>query len=97
GPEGPPAIVVMAYGTPESYEANRERIAAIFRDLAEYGRGRGVTLGLELHVGQAIDSPERALWLLKRIDHPNFKLNLDTSHLDVMGYSIADSVRPLVA
>jgi sugar phosphate isomerase/epimerase len=97
GPEGAPVVVVMAYGQPESYERDRERIATIFRGLAEYGRERAVTLGLELHVGQAIDCPERALWLLNRIDHPNFKLNLDTSHLDVMGYTIADSIRPLVA
>lgn len=97
GPEGPPAIVLMGYGRPETYEADRERLVPIFQELAEYGRGRGVTLALELHVGQAIDRPERALWLIEHVDHPHFKLNLDTSHLDVMGYSIADSVRPLVA
>jgi sugar phosphate isomerase/epimerase len=97
GPAGAPAVVVMAYGQPRSYEQDREQVATIFRGLAEYGLERGVTLGLELHVGQAIDRPERALWLLARIDHPNFKLNLDTSHLDVLGYSIAESVRPLVS
>ncbi len=97
GPEGPPAIVLMGYGHPETYEVDRERLVPIFQELAEYGRGRGVTLALELHVGQAIDRPERALWLLEHVDHRHFKLNLDTSHLDVMGYSIADSVRPLVA
>jgi len=96
-PTGPPAIVLMGYGRPETYEQDRERLASIFRDLAEYGRERGVKLGLELHVGQAIDRPERVLWLLEHVDHPNFRLNLDTSHLDVMGYSIAESVRPLVA
>lgn len=96
-PTGPPAIVLMGYGRPETYEQDRERLVSIFRDLAEYGSGRGVSLAIELHVGQAIDRPERVLWLLEQIDHPNFRLNLDTSHLDVMGYSIADSIRPLVA
>ena len=97
GPEGPPAIVLMGYGRPETYETDRDRLVPIFQDLAEYGRGRGVALALELHVGQAIDRPERVLWLLEHVGHPNFRLNLDTSHLDVMGYSIAESVRPLVA
>jgi len=96
GPEGPPAIVLMGYGRPETYEKDRERLAQALRDLAEYGRQRAVTLALELHVGQAIDRPERVLWLLEKVDHPHFRLNLDTSHLDVMGYSIAESVRPLV-
>ncbi|MGH2459940.1 MAG: sugar phosphate isomerase/epimerase family protein [Chloroflexota bacterium] len=95
-PSGPPAIVLMGYGRPETYEQDRGRLVAIFRELAEYGDGRGVKLALELHVGQAIDRPERVLWLLEHIDHPGFRLNLDTSHLDVMGYSVADSVRPLV-
>jgi sugar phosphate isomerase/epimerase len=97
GPEGPPAIVLMGYGKPETNEQDRAKLVPIFRELASYGDTRGVNLALELHVGQAIDSPERTLWLLEHVGHPRFRLNLDTSHLDVMGYSIADSVRPLVA
>lgn len=97
GPADPPAIVLMGYGSPDSYESDRERLAEIFRSLAEYGDDRGVNLALELHVGQAIDRPERARWLLDAVDHSRFRLNLDTSHLDVMGYSVADSIRPLVA
>jgi sugar phosphate isomerase/epimerase len=95
GREGPPCIVLMGYGTPESYESDRELLAERFRGLAEDARERGVTIGLEFHVGQAIDRPSRILWLVDRVNHPNFKLNLDTSHLDVMGYTIAESVRPL--
>ena len=97
GPEGPPCVVLMGYGRPETYEEVRETIAERFRGLAEDAQARGVTIGHEFHVGQAIDRPERILWLLKRVGHPAFRLNLDVSHLDVMGYSIADSVRPLVA
>lgn len=96
GPEGPPCLVIMGYGRPERYERDRELIAERFVELADYAAPRGVTLALEIHVGQAIDLPEKALWLLERIGRPNFRLNLDTSHFDVMGLSIADSIRPLV-
>jgi sugar phosphate isomerase/epimerase len=92
---GPPCVVLMGYGTPESYESDRELLAERFHGLAEDAKQRGVTIALEFHVGQAIDRPERILWLVERVNHPNFRLNLDTSHLDVMGYSIADSIRPL--
>jgi inosose dehydratase len=85
----------MGYGTPESYESDRELLAERFHGLAEDARKSGVTIGLEFHVGQAIDRPDRILWLVDRVNHPSFKLNLDTSHLDVMGYTIAESVRPL--
>jgi sugar phosphate isomerase/epimerase len=97
GAQPPPAIVLMGYGQPETAEADRARLVPIFQDLAEYARQRCTALALELHVGQAIDSPAGALWLLEQVGHPSFRLNLDTSHLDVLGYSIADSVRPLVA
>ncbi len=96
GPEGPPCVVLMGYGTPETYERDRNLLAERFRGLAEAAQRRGVTIGLEFHVGQAIDRPERILWLLEQVGHPSFRLNLDTSHLDVMGYGIAESVRPLV-
>ena len=97
GPGGPPCIVLMGYGTSETYEAERERIAERFHGLAEDARERGVTIAFEFHVGQAIDRVERVLWLLDRVNHPNFRLNHDVSHFDVMGYSIADSVRPVVS
>jgi len=96
GPDGAPCLVIMAYGQPERYEQDREMLAGRFTDLAIYAQERDVVLALETHVGQAIDLPERALWLLNQVDHPNLKLNLDTSHFDVMGLSIAESVRPLV-
>jgi len=94
GPEGPPCVVLMGYGRSTTYEEERELIADRFYDLAEDAAKRGVTVALEFHVGQAIDRPERAIWLLERVNHPSFRLNHDVSHFDVMGYSIADSVRP---
>ena len=96
GPEGPPCVVLMGYGGTDTYEAERELIAERFHGLAEDAQRRGVTIALEFHVGQAIDRPERVLWLLDRVNHPSFRLNHDVSHFDVMGYSIADSVRPVV-
>ncbi len=96
GPDGPPALVIMGYGRPERYERDRTVLVERFGKLADFAGTRGVTLALETHVGQAIDLPEKALWLLAQLHHPHFKLNLDTSHFDVMGISIADSVRPLI-
>ena len=95
GPEGTPCVVLMGYGQPEHYERDRELLAERFRVLADDARQRGVTIALEAHVGQAIDTPERSIWLVERVGHPSFRLNLDTSHFDVMGFSIAESIRPL--
>lgn len=96
GPSGPAPLVIMAYGQPERYEQDRLRIAEQFSALAEMAQRQGVTLALEAHVGQAIDTPERAVWLIEQVGQASFKLNLDTSHFDVMGLTIAQSVRPLL-
>ena len=97
GANEPAPIVLMGYGKTDSYEQDRALLVPIFQDLADYGKAKGVKLGFEFHSGQAIDRPERMLWLLEQVGSPYFGVNLDTSHFDVMGYSIAESVRPLIS
>jgi sugar phosphate isomerase/epimerase len=92
GPEGPPCVVTMAYGRPETYEAERERIAEGYAELARYGATLGVTVALEPHVGQAIDLPEKVVWLMERIGSPFYRLNFDNSHFEVMGHDIDEYV-----
>jgi sugar phosphate isomerase/epimerase len=96
GPDGPPCVVTMAYGRPASYEQIRETVAENFGELARIGAERGVVIALEPHVGQAFDLPEKVHWLLQRVDSPNFRLNFDNSHFEVMGCDLAEYV-PLLA
>lgn len=88
GPQGPPCLVAMGYGRPERYEADRETLADLFGELARHAAGRGVTLALEPHVGQAIDTPEKVVWLIERVGSPHFRLNFDNSHFEVMGVDL---------
>jgi sugar phosphate isomerase/epimerase len=92
GSDGPPCVVTMAYGKPDEYEALRERIAEGCAELARYGAERGVTVALEPHVGQAIDLPEKVVWLMDRVDSPRYRLNFDNSHFEVMGRGVDDYV-----
>jgi sugar phosphate isomerase/epimerase len=96
GSDGPPCVVSMGYGKPDSYEADREPIAEGFARMAEYAGSRGVVLALEPHVGQAIDRTERVIWLMERVGSPHFRLNLDNSHFEVIGEVLDDYVDPLV-
>ena len=84
-PDGPPCVVSMGYGTPETYEQDREILAERFGELAAYARKRGVTMALEPHVGQAFDQPEKVVWLMDRINSPSYRLNLDNSHFECLG------------
>jgi sugar phosphate isomerase/epimerase len=66
------------------------------RNLAEYGRGRGVTICLEPHVGTMIDSVERAAWVVRAVDDAALRLDFDVSHFEVVGVPTAESVSKLV-
>jgi sugar phosphate isomerase/epimerase len=83
-------------GTPDTWEAVRERIVARVGELARYAQERGVVLAVEPHCASALNLPERAIWLLDQVSAPNVGLNFDISHMDVMGISIDECV-PVLA
>jgi sugar phosphate isomerase/epimerase len=85
GDEGPPPLVSMGQGKPQSYETDRLALAERFSELAQHASKTGGVLALEPHVGQAMDQPEKIVWLMQAVDSPHFRLNLDNSHFEVMG------------
>jgi sugar phosphate isomerase/epimerase len=95
GPDGPPPLITMGYGTPQTYAVDREALAERFADLAGHAAITGGVLALEPHVGQAMDEPEKIVDLMRAVDSPHFRLNLDNSHFEVMGRDM-DEYLPLL-
>jgi sugar phosphate isomerase/epimerase len=95
GGEGPPALNTTAGGTPERWEELRERLVDRLGELVTYAAERGVVVAIEPHVGAALDRPERALWLLRAIDSPWLRLNLDHSHFEAAGLAMTETVPAL--
>jgi len=92
GPNGPPPLVSMGYGTPESYESDKTLLAERFAQLAQHAASTGGILALEPHVGQAMDQPEKVVWLMNAVGSPHFRLNFDNSHFEVMGRDMDEYV-----
>ena len=61
--------------------------------LAEEG---DVTICFKPHADQAVDMPDRALWLLKQVPSPRLRIIYDYSHFVVQGLSLEESLRPLL-
>jgi|SRR5437867_2200272 len=93
---GIPSVITMGYGKPEEYEAKRDTLVEAFRRLADRAATRRVVVALEPHVGQAIDLPEKCVWLIERVGSPHFRLNLDNSHFEVMGLDLDEYLPRLV-
>ena len=64
----------------QSWELSRGAVAVRLREYVEIAAEHNVTLAAEAHVGQEMDSPEKARWLVETVDHPNLRLNFDYSH-----------------
>jgi sugar phosphate isomerase/epimerase len=96
GDSGPPPLVTMGYGSPETYASDRDLLSERFGELAEYAARSGGTLALEAHVGQAMDEPEKVAWLMQTVDSPHFRFNFDNSHFEVMGRDMDEYV-PMLA
>jgi sugar phosphate isomerase/epimerase len=96
GPDGPPPVVCMGFGSPETYAVDCEALAERFSQLARHAASTGGVLALEPHVGQAMDQPEKVVWLMQAVASPHFRLNLDNSHFEVMGRDMDEYVPMLV-
>ena len=56
----------------------------------------GIILAVKAHVGSAVNSPERLLWLLQKVDSQSVKVAYDYSHFKVQGIDLEDSVKALL-
>lgn len=91
-PEDPAIVCSLIGGRDDEWEAKKELAAGRIIGLGDYAQRRGVILAVEPHCGTALDFPEKAIWLMQRVNHPAVRLNFDISHFDIQGIGIDDCV-----
>lgn len=90
--DGPAVITSVLGGRQPEWEQGKKKIADSLLEFGETVKEYGVVYAVEPHVGGALDTPEKAAWLIAEIDHPNVRLNFDISHFDVQGYDLRKAV-----
>jgi len=73
-------------------EAKRDLVLDRLGELTRYAAERGVVICIEPHVGGAVDTLERAEWLIQAVDSPHCRLDFDVSHFEVQGVPFTESV-----
>jgi len=53
------------------------------------------TPALKTHAGNAVDPPDRLLWLIKRVAQPALRVVYDYSHFELIGLGLEESLRAL--
>ena len=67
-------------------------MAERLRRYAELVTEENCILAVEPHVGQELDTPQKARWLMDAVDHPNVRLNFDYSHYLVQGIELQQAL-----
>jgi sugar phosphate isomerase/epimerase len=93
--QGVPTLNTGIAGRSGDLEAKRQVILDRLGELARYAQRRGVTLCIEPHVGGAIDTLERAEYIVGAVNNPALRLDFDVSHFEVVGVPLEDSVTRL--
>lgn len=90
-----PPLNTTVGGKSAEWEQVREALVEGVGALAAFCGSRGVTLAIEAHVGNAVDTPERAVWLMEHVNSPFARLNFDISHFNIIGRPIEETVAAL--
>ncbi|MBI5820764.1 MAG: sugar phosphate isomerase/epimerase [Verrucomicrobia bacterium] len=95
-PRQPLIAETVLGGKPAQWDDIKERMVERLQSWAAVAKAGGLTLAIKAHVGNAVNSPERLLWLLEKVNSPAVKVGYDFSHFQLAGVSLADSMKALL-
>ena len=91
-----PVIETVLGGKSAEWDQTKERIAEELHEWAKLAEDGGITICFKPHADQAVDMPERAIWLLKQVNSSRIRIIYDYSHFSVQGLSLEESLRELL-
>ncbi len=95
-PEKPPLVETVLGGKPAEWEQVKDKMAGRLQSWAEAAAAGKITLAIKAHVGSAVNSPERLLWLLQKVSAHAIALDYDYSHFELQGIALAESLKALL-
>lgn len=78
------------------WDTAKARMADELHEWARVAETHDLTIGVKPHAGQALDTPEKAIWMLNQIGSSRVRLVYDYSHMRVGGFELEQSLRQLV-
>ena len=88
-----PAVVTTTLGPQAgSWDESKAAVAVRLRGYGDLVADENCVLAVEPHIGQELDTPEKANWLMQAVGHPHVRLNFDYSHFLVQGIELAHSL-----
>jgi inosose dehydratase len=91
-----PIAETVLGGKPAEWDNVKDRMAERMQSWAAVAAAGKLMLAVKAHVGSAVNSPERLLWLIEKANSPAVKVAYDYSHFQLAGIPLADSLKPLL-
>jgi inosose dehydratase len=92
----PPLIETVTGGKDNEWDATKDRVAANLRTWAETAAAAGTRIAIKAHYGQVVNSPDRILWLHKKVNHRGLTLTYDYSHYQAEGFELEPTLRAVI-
>ncbi len=95
--KNPPPLVTVLGGKEEQWEQLKNVFAARLLGWAKAAEKSGAIIAVKAHYGQAVNTPEKLQWLLKRVGHERIVLSYDYSHYLAEGIGLETSLQQLAS
>lgn len=95
-PSNPPVIDTILGGKSTDWEQLKQPIVDTLGEWAKLAEASKTTVCFKPHAAQAINSPERTLWVLKQVTSPRIRIIYDYSHFYVEGFPLESSLKQLL-
>jgi inosose dehydratase len=95
-PDQPPILETILGGSPARWDEQKAGMADRLRDWAAAAEQARTTVAIKAHIGSAVNSPERLLWLLDAVKSPAIQIAYDYSHFQLQGIGLAESLQLLL-
>lgn len=91
-----PIAETVLGGKPAEWDNVKDRMAERLQSWAVVAAAGKLTLAVKAHVGSAVNSPERLLWLIRKASSSAVKAAYDYSHFQLANIPLADSLKALL-
>jgi inosose dehydratase len=95
-PQRPPLIETVLGGKPSEWETTKEQLVARLQAWAEAAKRGKIILGLKAHMGNAVNTPERLLYLLEKAGGSALAAVFDYSHFQLQGIPLEEGLKSLL-
>jgi sugar phosphate isomerase/epimerase len=95
-PNGPAVLDTVLGLKTSDWDTGKDRMRDEIGEWARLARSLSLQVGIKPHVGHAMDTPEKALWMMRQIHDRHVGLVFDYGHMFLGGFSLESSLRQLI-